>query len=154
MDVLQSKHEVQNANILRQNSRNRRLGAWQTLASVVGQPSLPLQSVLGDLTRTLYEAGEVSFLSLLTAQRTYSQTHLNYLDAVRELRAASAEIEDLLLSIACRQNRVRPADRRPIAGHGKAQLKTAPSRYKTRNSGVLRFPLPANQAKKAETAPK
>ena len=238
VDVLQSKLEVQNANIFRQNASNRRLGAWRTLASVIGQPDLPLQPVFGDLTdtpahdwpstidrllstspeiavamtnierarwaaerarvertpnvtvqglvnwrdegiggksdggltvalplplwnknqggviqaehqaiaaeralqqlelqlqnrlapvferysnasnqvaryreeilptaketldltRTLYEAGEVGFLSLLTAQRTYSQTHLSYLDAVRELRTASAEIEGLLLS--------------------------------------------------------
>lgn len=34
VDVLQSKLEVQNANILRQNARNRRLAAWRALATV------------------------------------------------------------------------------------------------------------------------
>lgn len=42
--------------------------------------------------------GETGFLNLLTAQRTYSQTNLAYLDALRELRTASAEIDGLLLA--------------------------------------------------------
>jgi len=59
---------------------------------------LPAAQESLDLTRRLYEAGEASFLSLLTAQRTFSQTNLNYLDALRELRTAEAEIEGLLLT--------------------------------------------------------
>jgi cobalt-zinc-cadmium efflux system outer membrane protein len=45
----------------------------------------------------MYEAGETNFLSLLTAQRTYSQTNLFYLESLRELRMAEVEIEGLLL---------------------------------------------------------
>ena len=37
-------------------------------------------------------------MNLLTAQRTFSQTNWNYLESLRELRAAEAEIEGLLLS--------------------------------------------------------
>lgn len=51
-----------------------------------------------DLTRKLYEGGESGYINLLTAQRTYSQTNLNYLESLRELRRAEAEIEGLLLS--------------------------------------------------------
>ena len=49
------------------------------------------------LTRQLYGAGEANYTTLLTAQRTYAQTQLNYLDAVRALRIAEVEIDGLLL---------------------------------------------------------
>ena len=51
-----------------------------------------------DLVRRLYQAGETPYLNLLTAQRSFSQTNVNYLESLRELRAAEAEIEGLLLS--------------------------------------------------------
>lgn len=51
-----------------------------------------------DLVRRLYQAGETPYLNLLTAQRSFSQTNVNYLESLRELRAAEAEIDGLLLS--------------------------------------------------------
>ena len=45
-----------------------------------------------ELTRQTYAGGESSFVGLLTSQRTYSQTNLNYLEALRELRTSEAEI--------------------------------------------------------------
>lgn len=51
-----------------------------------------------DLQRQSYEVGESGYVNLLTAQRTFSQTNLNYLESLHELRAAEAEIEGLLLS--------------------------------------------------------
>ena len=51
-----------------------------------------------DLTRRSYEAGEVGFVNLLTAQRTFSQTRLNYLESLRELRTSAAQLEGFLLS--------------------------------------------------------
>jgi cobalt-zinc-cadmium efflux system outer membrane protein len=45
-----------------------------------------------------YEVGELSYLNLLTAQRTYFQTSLQYLDVLREAWAAHVEIKGLLLS--------------------------------------------------------
>jgi outer membrane protein, heavy metal efflux system len=59
---------------------------------------LPAAQESLDLMRQTYEAGESTFISLLTAQRTFSQTNLNYLEALRELRTAEAEIEGMLLS--------------------------------------------------------
>lgn len=50
------------------------------------------------LTRQRYSSGEGNYISLLTAQRTFSQTQLNYLDAVRALRISEVEIDGLLLS--------------------------------------------------------
>jgi cobalt-zinc-cadmium efflux system outer membrane protein len=51
-----------------------------------------------ELTRQGYEAGELNFLSLLTAQRTYFQANLGFVEALCEMWTASAEIEGLLLS--------------------------------------------------------
>jgi cobalt-zinc-cadmium efflux system outer membrane protein len=45
-----------------------------------------------------YEVGEISYLNLLTAQRTYFQTSLQYLDVLREAWASHVEIKGLLLS--------------------------------------------------------
>lgn len=50
------------------------------------------------LTRKMYAAGEANYTTLLTSQRTYAQTQLAYLDAVRALRIAEVQIEGLLLS--------------------------------------------------------
>jgi cobalt-zinc-cadmium efflux system outer membrane protein len=51
-----------------------------------------------DLTRQGYEGGELSFLNLLTAQRTYFQANLDFVDALCGMWAASTEIEGLLLT--------------------------------------------------------
>lgn len=45
-----------------------------------------------------YRQGEFSYLVLLTAQRTYFQTNLAYLDALRDLRTSAAAIEGNLLT--------------------------------------------------------
>lgn len=50
------------------------------------------------LTTEGYRAGEFNFLQLLTVQRTFFQTHLAYLDALRQMWSASQQIEGLLLS--------------------------------------------------------
>jgi cobalt-zinc-cadmium efflux system outer membrane protein len=59
---------------------------------------LPVAEESLDLTRKSYAAGEIDFVALLTAQRTYSQTRLGYLDALRELRESAAQIQGFLLS--------------------------------------------------------
>lgn len=50
-----------------------------------------------ELTRTAYELGEVSFVNLLTIQRTYAENRLRFIDSLEALRVAEAEIEGLLL---------------------------------------------------------
>jgi cobalt-zinc-cadmium efflux system outer membrane protein len=59
---------------------------------------LPAAQESLDLMRRSYQAGEAGYINLLTAQRTYSQMNLNYLEALQELRAAETEIGGLLLS--------------------------------------------------------
>lgn len=51
-----------------------------------------------DLTRQGYEAGELGFLNLLTAQRTHFQANLDYVTALCDMWTTSAEIEGLLLT--------------------------------------------------------
>jgi cobalt-zinc-cadmium efflux system outer membrane protein len=50
-----------------------------------------------ELVQRRYSAGEVAFLSLLNAQRTYFQTHQQYLQSILELRTSVAEMEGSLL---------------------------------------------------------
>jgi cobalt-zinc-cadmium efflux system outer membrane protein len=50
-----------------------------------------------ELVRQGYAEGEVGYLDLLTAQRTFSQTHLAYLDALGALWQSYLRIDGLLL---------------------------------------------------------
>jgi cobalt-zinc-cadmium efflux system outer membrane protein len=59
---------------------------------------LPAAKESLSLMRRSYEAGETGYVNLLTSQRTNSQTTLNYLESLRELRSAEAEIEGMLLT--------------------------------------------------------
>ncbi len=59
---------------------------------------LPSAKASLDLANKGYRQGEYNYLFLLTAQRTYFQTNLVYLDALRELRTAATAIEGNLLS--------------------------------------------------------
>ena len=65
---------------------------------------LPAASESLELTRKMYEAGETGYVDLLVAQRTFFQTNLNYLESLRSLRVAEAEIEGLLLSGSLQSN--------------------------------------------------
>lgn len=62
------------------------------------QDILPSAQASLDLANKGYQQGEYNYLFLLTAQQTYFQTNLIYLDALRELRAAATAIEGNLLS--------------------------------------------------------
>jgi cobalt-zinc-cadmium efflux system outer membrane protein len=61
---------------------------------------LPSAESTMSLVSRSYEAGEVSYLELLTAQRTYFQTNLEYLDALSEFWKAYLQIDGLLLDRA------------------------------------------------------
>jgi cobalt-zinc-cadmium efflux system outer membrane protein len=67
------------------------------------QDILPNAKETLDLVRQGYQAGEFSFLNLLTAQRTYAQTNLAYIESLRELWSASLQIEGLLLTDSLHQ---------------------------------------------------
>lgn len=59
---------------------------------------LPRAARTLELVRRGYEEGEVGYLDLLAAQRTFSRTNLDYLDALRQLWTNYVQIDGLLLS--------------------------------------------------------
>jgi cobalt-zinc-cadmium efflux system outer membrane protein len=106
--LVQAQHEAAAAEQamaqLELNLQNRLAPVFERYSNAFNQVKEYRENILPaareslDLSRKLYDAGEAGFINLLTAQRTYSQTNLAYLDALRDLRTASAEIEGLLLS--------------------------------------------------------
>lgn len=61
-----------------------------------------------ELIRKGYEAGEMTYLDLITAQRTYSQTTLAYIESLGELWAAIVEIDGLLLKGSLENDSISP----------------------------------------------
>jgi cobalt-zinc-cadmium efflux system outer membrane protein len=84
--------------------QNRLVPVFERYSNALNQASKYRDKILPgalralELAKATYQAGETSYVNLLTAQRTYSQTNLNYLESLRELREAEAQIEGLLLS--------------------------------------------------------
>lgn len=72
------------------DNARRRVGEYQGKILPDAKESL-------DLVNVLYRNGEVGYLTLLTTQRTYIETHLSNLEALRELHEAAAMIDNLLL---------------------------------------------------------
>ncbi len=61
-------------------------------------PMLPRAKKSLDLVNDGYAQGQVEYLTLLTAEQTYLQLSLSYLDSLRELRTAAATIDGQLLT--------------------------------------------------------
>lgn len=74
-----------------------RYAAARTQYSTYSSRILPNAEKQLQLVTTGFRAGEISYLTLLVSQRTYAQTNLAANDAVRDLWAASLEIDGLLL---------------------------------------------------------
>jgi cobalt-zinc-cadmium efflux system outer membrane protein len=58
---------------------------------------LPTAGESLELMQKRYRAGESDYVAMLMSQRTYAQTNWNYLESVRSLRIAEAQIEGFLL---------------------------------------------------------
>ncbi|MEN6404945.1 MAG: TolC family protein [Thermoguttaceae bacterium] len=71
---------------------------------------LPSAKTSLDLANQGYREGEYNYLFLLTAQRTFFQANLVYLDALRELRSAATAIEGNLLSDSLQEQEAAAAD--------------------------------------------
>ena len=76
----------------------RRYANAQQQADRYSKRMVPRASRSLKLVTDGYEKGQINYLTLLTAQQTYLQVNLSYLDSLRELRASSAIIEGQLLS--------------------------------------------------------
>lgn len=105
--ILRAQHEIAAAERalaqLELDLQNRLAPVFEQYANARNQVEryrttiLPTASESLELIRKAYNAGETNYVGLLVAQRTYSQTNLNYLEAIQSLRIAEAEIEGLLL---------------------------------------------------------
>ena len=86
--------------VLRQQlaDAHRRYDVARTQVELYRESILPKAEETLNLTTQGYRAGEVDFLRVLTARRTYIQNEVNYIAALTELRTASVEIEGLLLT--------------------------------------------------------
>jgi len=84
--------------------RNRLTDTYQRYAIARQMVDRYEQSILPnarksvELSAELYTATQISYPALLLSQRTYLQTQMAYLDALRELRTTSVLLEGLLLS--------------------------------------------------------
>jgi len=93
-----------NADRVELNLKQRLAAAFQEYSTARSQAEtystqiLPKAKETFDLVQRGYRLGELGYLDLLNAQRTYSQTNLAYLDALGALWRSWAEIEGLLLS--------------------------------------------------------
>ncbi len=101
-------YEIQAA---QQKVRKKAIDLRQRLTSAYGQyldadlqieaydrEILPKAKETFDLISLGYQEGEIDFLQLLTAQRTYSQISLAYLEKLRESWRQSVRIQGMLLS--------------------------------------------------------
>jgi cobalt-zinc-cadmium efflux system outer membrane protein len=105
--ILQARQEViaavRNAGRVELDLRQRMTAAFQQYADARVQAEtysadiLPRAKETLSLVTTGYRAGEIGYLDLLTAQRTYFQTAMAYVEALRELWRARLLIEGLLL---------------------------------------------------------
>ncbi len=83
--------------------RNRLAIAFERYANSQQQVEQYAHAILPDaqeslkLVREAYSGGQIGYLQLLTSQRTYFQSNLAYLEALRELRQSVAVIDGLLL---------------------------------------------------------
>jgi cobalt-zinc-cadmium efflux system outer membrane protein len=93
-----------NADRLQRELQERLAGVFERYLNARQQTQAYAKEILPraketlDLVTTGYQAGELQYLTLLTAQRTYFETNLAYLEALEQLWLAHVEIESLLLT--------------------------------------------------------
>ncbi|MEO2013600.1 MAG: TolC family protein [Fuerstiella sp.] len=94
-------HEVKRIEL---SLQDRLAVAWRRYANAHQQTGRYRERMVPRARRSLklvtdgYVKDQIQYLTLLTAQQTYFQVNLAYLDALRELRAASSLIEGQLLT--------------------------------------------------------
>jgi len=100
-ELIAAQHEVQRVRLALQQ---RLAAVFEQYATARQQVDKYANDILPNAQESLklviagYRQGEFSYLVLLTAQRTYFQTNLAYLDALRDLRMATAILEGNLLA--------------------------------------------------------
>ena len=89
--------------------QQRLAAAYERYANARQQVNRYAHDILPDAKASLalvdggYRQGEFGYLTLLTAQRTFFQTNIAYLESLRQLRESSVTIEGLLLTDSLQQ---------------------------------------------------
>ncbi|MHB1038206.1 MAG: TolC family protein [Pirellulales bacterium] len=99
-ELTAAQHEVMRVRLALQQRLATVFEQYATARQQVGKYHdniLPNAEESLKLVSSGYRQGEFSYLVLLTAQRTFFQTNLAYLDALRDLRSAGVAIEGNLL---------------------------------------------------------
>ncbi|MHB0958820.1 MAG: TolC family protein [Pirellulaceae bacterium] len=118
-ELMAAQNDVQRIQLALQQRLGR---AFEQYANAIYQVEKYKQNILPaaeaslTLTNEGYRQGEFSFLSLLTAQRTFFQTNLAYLESLRDLRASATAIEGNLLGDSLQVG--GPADRGSSPDYG------------------------------------
>lgn len=105
-EIIGAQHEVQRLEL---ELRDRLAGAFQRYNDAREEVDAYQQRILPnarntlDLVRAGYQQGEVSYIGLLTAQRTYFNAALNHLESLRRLRTNTVAIQGGLLTGALRE---------------------------------------------------
>lgn len=101
----QAELSAANSNVVRieQDIKRRFAGTFERYDNARRRVSEYQSRILPDAKESLdlvgvgYRNGEFGYLTLLTTQRTYVETHLSFLDALKELRETAAMIDGMLL---------------------------------------------------------
>jgi cobalt-zinc-cadmium efflux system outer membrane protein len=99
-ELVAAQHEVQRVEL---DLHDRLAAAFQRYQDARREVETYRASILPDaqasleLVSTAYRQGEVGYVTLLTAQRTYFSANLAYLESLRQLRTTAVAIEGLLL---------------------------------------------------------
>jgi len=114
-ELVTARNEVQRVEL---DLQRRLASAYQQYANARQQVATYTQQILPDAKSSLdlvtngYQQGEFGYLALLTAQRTYFQTNLAYLESVQQLRESAVTIDGLLLtdSLTATEQRSGPTE--------------------------------------------
>jgi cobalt-zinc-cadmium efflux system outer membrane protein len=102
--VADLRRAMDEANRIRLQLQQRLAEVWRryetayTQAEIYRTRILPRSRETLDLTTQAYEGGQLDFLRVLTARRTFFENRMEYLKALIELRRAEAELQGFLLT--------------------------------------------------------
>ena len=109
----------QNLERIRLSLQNRLAEAFRRYASAGQQVDQYRNTILPDAKETLdlvtsgYRQGEFSYLTMLTAQRTYFQSNLDYLESLFQAKSARSQIDGCLLSESLAGSSEQPGNLAP-----------------------------------------
>jgi outer membrane protein, heavy metal efflux system len=111
-EQIAAEHEVRRIELVLQDRLAAVFEQYANAREEVGRYAadiLPNAKTSLELVRAGYRQGQLDYLTLLTAQRTYFRVNLTYLESLRQYRTSSVAIEGLLLSGGLRDGKATPS---------------------------------------------